>query len=120
LILKNNVLFIPDHDSWSETLEFVEHKNPLDWFNDIEANIVLLDGTFWDKRELKNRNQANVPHPTVKNTLELIAEKNGGDPRIVFIHLNHTNPLHYPNSPEYLKVKQMGWEVGAEGMEFGI
>ena len=117
---KNNILFIPDHDSWSETLEFVEHKNPLDWFNDIEANIVLLDGTFWDKRELKNRNQANVPHPTVKETLELIGEKKGGDPRIVFIHLNHTNPLHYPNSPEYFKVKQMGWEVGAEGMEFEI
>ena len=47
-------------------------------------------------------------------------EKKEGDPRIVFIHLNHTNPLHYPNSPEYFKVKQMGWEVGAEGMEFEI
>ena len=75
---------------------------------------------FWDKSELKNRNQANVPHPTVKETLELIGEKNEGDPRIVFIHLNHTNPLHYPNSAEYLKVKQMGWEVGVEGMEFEI
>ena len=117
---KNNILFLPDHDSWSKTLKFVGHDNPLDWFNEIEADIVLLDGTFWDESELKYRKQENVPHPTVMNTLELIGEKKDYSPRVVFIHLNHTNPLHYTNSSAYLKVKQMGWEVGIEGMEFEI
>jgi len=34
--------------------------------------------------------------------------------------LNHTNPLHYPNSPEYQKLSDLGWEVGEEGMEFNL
>tara|TARA_B100000886_G_scaffold22071_1_gene14035 strand:+ start:200 stop:1024 length:825 start_codon:yes stop_codon:yes gene_type:complete len=114
----NNVLFLPDHDSWPETLERVGYLNPLHWFNDLEADIVLLDGTFWDKRELRNRNQENVPHPTVRETLELIGRKKDNTPRIVFIHLNHTNPLHDKNSEEYSKLEEMGWEVGEEGMEF--
>jgi len=42
------------------------------------------------------------------------------DPRVIFIHLNHTNPLHYPNSIEYQKVSSLGWEVGEEGMEFNL
>ena len=117
---KNNILFLPDHDSWSETLDFVGHNNPLDWFNHVEANIVLLDGTFWDKMELANRNQENVPHPTVKETLQLIGERRQKDPRIIFIHLNHTNPLHDKDSKEFLKVEERGWEVGEEGMEFSL
>mgnify|MGYP001165517624 FL=1 len=116
----NNVLFLPDHDNWSETLELVGYVNPLDWFNGIDADIVLLDGTFWDKRELQNRNQENVPHPTVRDTLELVGEKKDNSPRIVFIHLNHTNPLHDKNSEEFSKVEEMGWEVGEEGMEFPL
>ena len=61
-----------------------------------------------------------MPHPLVSETLDLIGRREDGDPRIIFIHLNHTNPLHYRDSEEYLQVEQMGWEVGEEGMEFNI
>ena len=79
-----------------------------------------LDGTFWHSDELKGRVQSNVPHPPVRETLDLIGKRREGDPRIVFIHLNHTNPLHYPDSKEYIELINLGWEVGEEGMEFNL
>ena len=79
-----------------------------------------MDGTFWDADELKSRAQARVPHPPVSETINLLEERKEGEPRVVFIHLNHTNPLHYPSSEEYQKVENMGWEIGHEGMEFDL
>ena len=118
--INSNILFLPDHDTWKETLSLVGHGNPRDWFNSMDADIVLLDGTFWNDDELKSRVQADVPHPTVSETLDLLGERQEEDPRVIFIHLNHTNPLHSPASKEYQKVYDMGWEVGAEGMEFEL
>ena len=116
----NNIFFLPDHDTWEKTLDFVGYDNPREWFSSLDASIILLDGTFWDSNELKGRIQADVPHPPVSETLDLIGRREDGDPRIIFIHLNHTNPLHYPNSPEYHKLSDLGWEVGEEGMEFNL
>ena len=116
----NNLFFLPDHDTWEKTLDFAGYDNPKEWFSSLDANIVLLDGTFWDSNELKGRIQADVPHPPVSETLDLIGQREDGDPRIIFIHLNHTIPLHYPNSPESQKLSDLGWEVGEEGMEFKL
>ena len=116
----NNIFFLPDHDTWEKTLDFVGYDNPREWFSSLDASIILLDGTFWDSNELKGRIQADVSHPPVSETLDLIGRREDGDPRIIFIHLNHTNPLHYPDSPEYQKLSDLGWEVGEEGMEFKL
>ena len=116
----NNILFLPDHDTWEETLESVDYDNPKDWFISLGVSVVLLDGTFWNSDELKSRVQSQVPHPTVSETIDLLGSRNEGDPRIIFIHLNHTNPLHYPDSKQYKKVEKMGWEIGCEGMEFNL
>ena len=116
----NNIFFLPDHDTWEKTLDFVGYDNPREWFSSLDASIILLDGTFWDSNELKGRIQADVPHPPVSETLDLIGRREDGDPRIIFIHLNHTNPLHYPDSHEYQKLSDLGWEVGEEGMEFKL
>ena len=116
--VSNNLLFLPDHDTWGATLSSLGHDNPKAWFQSLDADIVLLDGTFWDENELKNRVQTNVPHPPVSQSLELLGNREDGDPRIIFIHLNHTNPLHYSDSDQYQQVNEMGWEVGTEGMEF--
>tara|TARA_Y100000739_G_C20559762_1_gene442519 strand:- start:674 stop:1390 length:717 start_codon:yes stop_codon:yes gene_type:complete len=116
----NKILFLPDHDDWEKTLDFVGHSDPMDWFKSLGANIILLDGTFWNSNELSGRVQSNVPHPPVSDTLNLIGKRGRSDPRIVFIHLNHTNPLHYAGSEEYNQLVNSGWEVGEEGMEFNL
>ncbi|OIR10596.1 MAG: hypothetical protein BEU05_01525 [Marine Group III euryarchaeote CG-Bathy2] len=115
---KRKLLFLPDHDSWDATLPAVGAASPRDWFRQLGADIVLLDGTFCSANELPR--QAEVPHPPVAETLERLGPRREGDPRVVFIHLNHTNPLCNPDSDESAQLARSGWEVGCEGQTFSI
>ncbi len=113
---EQKLLFLPDHDSWGATLAAVDATDPRDWFQQLDIDIVLLDGTFWSSSELPR--QVEVPHPPVRETLELLGTRREGDPRIVFVHLNHTNPLCNPDSSESLELARTGWELGYEGLTF--
>jgi pyrroloquinoline quinone biosynthesis protein B len=115
---KRKLLFLPDHDSWDATLAAVGAASPRDWLRQLGADIVLLDGTFWSADELPR--QDAVPHPPVAETLERLGARREGDPRIVFIHLNHTNPLCNPDSNESAQLARAGWETGHEGLAFRI
>ena len=115
-----NLLFLPDHDTWESTLKFVNMRTIRDWFKAERIDFALIDGTFWSSNELVGRNQRNVPHPTVSETLKLIGNKKFEDPVIKFTHLNHTNPLNNKSSNEFLEVKKMGWSVAEEGEIFKI
>jgi pyrroloquinoline quinone biosynthesis protein B len=115
---KRKLLFLPDHDSWDATLAAVGAASPRDWLRQLGADIVLLDGTFWSADELPR--QDAVPHPPVAETLERLGAWRKGDPRVVFIHLNHTNPLCNPDSGASAELARSGWEVGREGQTFSI
>ena len=115
---KRKLLFLPDHDSWDATLAAVGAASPRDWLRQLGADIVLLDGTFWSADELPR--QDAVPHPPVAETLERLGARREGDPRVVFIHLNHTNPLCNPDSDESAQLARAGWETGHEGLAFRI
>jgi len=116
--MQNKLLFMPDHDTWDETLECVGFESIKDWLKNLEIDIALIDGTFWNDKEIKHRPQVDVKHPSIEETLERIGMSEKGDPRIVFVHLNHTNPAFNKETKEYKKVIEMGWEIGTEGMEF--
>ncbi len=113
------LLFLPDHDSWSVTLESHSTDNPLSWLHSLFVDIVLLDGTFWSGEELGGHAK-KIGHPPVEDTLELLGIKGPSDPRVVFIHLNHTNPLHDESSAETARVRAMGWEVARQPMSFNL
>ena len=115
---EEKLLFMPDHDSWNETLKSVKFGTIKEWLKSWEIDIALIDGTFWNDKEIKRRSQKDVKHPPIEETLERIGVSEKGDPRIVFVHLNHTNPVFNRETKEYKKVIEMGWEVGTEGMEF--
>jgi pyrroloquinoline quinone biosynthesis protein B len=117
---KANLLFLPDHDYWQETLAAVGCDEIRDWLGELEVDIALLDGTFWSSDELSLRQQEEVPHPTVEETMGLLGSRRDGDPRVIFIHLNHTNPLHDSESEAAKAVVSMGWEIGVEGMVFDL
>lgn len=112
----NSLLFMPDHDTWKETLNGMSIR---EWLRELNIDIALIDGTFWSMNELVTRNQSEIPHPPVEQTLEMLGERQTSDPRIVFIHLNHTNPL-CKDSSEKRKLLSMGWEIGEEGMSFKL
>ena len=108
---EKTLLFLPDHDTWQETLQ--EHDLRA-WLNHLEVDIALIDGTFYSADELGHRRQSEVPHPPVEQTLEMLGERREGDGEVVFIHLNHTNPLCKDDT----LVTKLGWKVGKEGMKF--
>ena len=115
-----SLLYLPDHDTWQETLALHGATSIRAWLNNLDIDIALLDGTFWSADELSSRNQENVPHPPIKQTLELLGYKQQGDPEIIFFHLNHTNPVYDRWSEEHSQVVEMGWKVANQGMRFRL
>jgi pyrroloquinoline quinone biosynthesis protein B len=109
--INDTVLYVPDIDAW----------DAWDGARDAIAShpICLLDGTFHDERELPSRDRAEIPHPTVVETMRRFADL-AATQRIVFTHLNHTNPLCDPGSPEARRVADAGFEVAHEMMRFEL
>jgi len=61
-----------------------------------DADVALIDGTFYDRNELPNREILAVRHPFVTESVERFADASG---EVIFIHLNHTNALLSPEPP---------------------
>ena len=107
-----SALYIPDIDKWEK------------WNNSIielikNVDYAFLDGTFYDEKEVNNRDISEIPHPFIIESLKLFnpldeSEKN----KIYFIHLNHTNPLLNSDSSEYNRVIRKGFNVADPNMEF--
>lgn len=115
-----SILYLPDHDTWQQTLALHGAATIRDWLSNLAVDIALLDGTFWSADELSSRNQDKVPHPPIKETLELLGYKQQGDPDIIFLHLNHTNPVYDKWGEEHTQVVEMGWKIANQGMRFTI
>lgn len=116
----HSVLFLPDHDSWDQTLSAHNASSIREWLNNLAITHALLDGTFWSGDELQGRDMSVVPHPTIQDSLMRLGEKKIEDPEIYFTHLNHTNPALQENSAEYQKIIQLGWKVSSEGQRINL
>ena len=114
----HSVLFLPDHDSWDQTLSAHNASSIREWLDNLDITHALLDGTFWSGDELQGRDMSVVPHPTIQDSLARLGQKQTGDPEIFFTHLNHTNPAHQQGSAEYQNIVQLGWRVSVEGEMF--
>jgi len=115
-----NVLFLPDHDDWEETLEHQGKEGVRQWLAALEVDIAFIDGTFWSDSELGDRDFSLIPHPTISETLDRVGKRRKDDPRILFIHINHTNPVLDRHSKEVEIVYSMGWEIATQGMVIRI
>jgi pyrroloquinoline quinone biosynthesis protein B len=101
---KRRLFYCPDIDSWKA------------WDQDLrgiisEYDIALLDGTFYSADEVPGRDISEIPHPTVLETMDILE---GVDREMVFIHLNHTNPLLVSEMVRDA-VRTRGFQVGFEG-----
>jgi pyrroloquinoline quinone biosynthesis protein B len=140
VILHNNLSFtpiqVPHRDEYSETVGFLiegSHKKAL-YIPDIdkwakwEVSVVemiknvdyaFLDGTFFDEKEINNRDISEIPHPFIIESLKLFKELDESEKsKVYFIHLNHTNPVLNSESSEYKKVISAGFNIAKTGMEF--
>lgn len=107
------VLFVPDTDSWERWSPSIEN-----WLGQVD--VALLDGTFYSGTELPNRSLEEIGHPLVANSMDRFEELGKEAPEIVFIHMNHSNPLLLGDSPEHATLKKRGFKIATEGMEFGL
>jgi pyrroloquinoline quinone biosynthesis protein B len=76
------------------------------------ADVALLDGTFFRRRELERGDADAVPHPPIADTMSQVAQL---DTKIHFIHMNHTNPVLDPESRERKAVEALGMRIAQEG-----
>jgi pyrroloquinoline quinone biosynthesis protein B len=112
---KKRLLYLPDLDRvelWERPL--VEVARGLDY--------LLLDATFYSVAELaaRGRDYAEIPHPLVVKTMQLLQPVvQTGHCRVIFTHLNHTNPL-LEAGEEAKDLLTRGFLIAEEGMELKL
>lgn len=107
-------IFVPDIDKWDR------------WATDIRqlvrsVDYALLDATFFADGELPGRDMSQIPHPFVSESMALLDSLSDEErSRVIFIHMNHTNPLLIDGSPEQAEVERRGFRFAREGMRLEL
>ena len=104
------ILYLPDIDSWER------------WEVDVEdvvasVDVVLLDASFYSADEVPGRNIEGVRHPLVPHSMDRLQDRVDAGDRVVFTHLNNTNPALFEDSREAAEVRRRGFEIAGEGSE---
>ncbi|MBK8558171.1 MAG: MBL fold metallo-hydrolase [Lewinellaceae bacterium] len=107
------VLFIPDIDKWEKW------NRPLDTVLE-QVDYALLDATFFRDGELPGRSMKEVPHPFVAETMTLLSEESPElRSKVLFIHMNHSNPLLWDQQSREA-VETAGFGVAKAGMHITL
>ena len=109
-----SLLFLPDINSWS-----LWERNVAEAVASVD--VALLDGTFWSLDELPGRTAADVPHPLIPPTMDLLQSVvDRGHSRVVLTHLNNSNPALDDGGPQQAEVARRGFAIAREGMTFAL
>jgi pyrroloquinoline quinone biosynthesis protein B len=90
------------------------------------APLVLFDGTLWRDDEMPaggtgEKTGARMGHMAMDGPEGSIAAFAALEVATrVFIHINNTNPVLDPASPERAAAEAAGWTIGQDGMEFSL
>ena len=95
------LLYCPDIDRWEgQILATIE-----------EADVALLDGTFYSANELPSRDVSEIPHPCIVDSIKTLE---GFETAIHFIHLNHSNRL-LSDDGLVTELEALGYGLGKRG-----
>jgi pyrroloquinoline quinone biosynthesis protein B len=83
---RRSLLYLPDIDKWERWERSLEDEVA-------SVDLALLDGTFAASDEVPGRSVAEIPHPLVSETMARLRARPALGKRVLFIHLNHSNPL---------------------------
>jgi pyrroloquinoline quinone biosynthesis protein B len=109
-----SAIFIPDIDKWAM------------WGSDIRdvvrgVDYALIDATFFRDGELGGRDMSKIRHPFVTESMDLLQGLSKEErARVIFIHMNHTNPLLIDGSPEQATVEKRGFRYAREGLRLEL
>jgi pyrroloquinoline quinone biosynthesis protein B len=109
---EGSLVYVTDTDSWAPWERQLRARCS-------RARYALLDATFFNASELPGRDLSVVPHPFVEENLDLLAEL-AKTTRVYLTHLNHSNPLLDPGSPERERIHEAGLEVAEDGMTLSL
>ena len=90
------------------------------------AALVFFDGTLWRDDEMIRvgvgaKTGRRMGHVAMSGPHGSIAAFAGlGVGRKVFVHMNNTNPVLRPGSPERAEAEAAGWEIARDGMEVAL
>jgi pyrroloquinoline quinone biosynthesis protein B len=90
------------------------------------SDLCLLDGTFWDENELisagvGSKTAREIGHVPLSGAGGLLEESDSPKRgRRVLIHINNTNPILDEESLEHREVRDAGWEIAYDGMQFEL
>ena len=109
-----SLLYIPDIDKWER------------WHVEIESliarvDVALLDGTFYEDGEIPGRAMADIPHPFMEESVARFSRLPQAErSKIVFTHLNHTNPAADPTSAAAERIRGAGMSIAHDGQIFEL
>lgn len=108
LIKSDKTLFYaPDFDHYTDTIDQCVRN----------SDVSVLDGCFWSRGELPGRSYETIPHPFMLETMERFEELGN---RIVFTHMNHTNPVLNRDGRLRSELETKGFRLAREGMDIPI
>lgn len=87
------------------------------------ADLLMFDGTLWEDDEmirmgLGQKTGRRMGHMPASETITELTDAPVA--RRVFVHMNNSNPLTDPSSPQAAKAEAQGWQVGRDGMEITL
>lgn len=91
-----------------------------------DADLLFFDGTLWRDDEMirsgtGQKTGQRMGHMSISGPEGTIARLSGLiRPRKLFIHINNTNPVLDPASPERAEATAAGWEITHDGMEVDL
>jgi pyrroloquinoline quinone biosynthesis protein B len=111
---ERKLLYVPDTNQWSR------------WpvaLPDLLAKVdfAFLDGSFFSAAEVTWRDPAEIPHPTIRQSMDLletVPRSRRAD--IFFTHLNHSNPALDVTSEAAAIIERRGFSVARRGMELEL
>lgn len=111
---KKSAIYMPDIDSWDRF-----EKNLFKLINN--NDILFLDGTFYQKSEIKTRDIKKIPHPSIVDTMDMLMDLSDEDKqKIHFIHFNHTNDAIREGSEAYNTIIDSGFSISRENQKFNL
>jgi pyrroloquinoline quinone biosynthesis protein B len=113
---KKRVIFAPSVARFSDELKNLAES----------CDLVFLDGTFWSDEELvratgSGKSARDIGHVPLSGEDGLLQQfSKGARGRRILIHINNTNPILDEESAEHRLVREAGWGIAYDGMEFTL
>jgi len=101
---KRSLFYAPDFDRYTEAIDRCVR----------DSDTSILDGCFWSREEILDRAFDEIPHPTMMESRERLR---GYEDRIIFTHINHTNPVLNRDGLHRAELEKQGFRIASERLD---